>query len=64
MNDDSPWQTLSVTDIYENPWIKVEEHQVINPSGGKNLYGKVCFKNAAVAIIALDDHDNIYLVGQ
>ena len=58
------WQTLSARTIYDNPWIRVEEHQVINPSGGENLYGKVCFKNRAVAIIALDANDQIYLVGQ
>ena len=64
MTDKSPWQTLNSKQVYDNPWIRVEEHQVINPSGGKNLYGKVCFKNIAVAIAALDESDNIYLVGQ
>ena len=58
------WQTLETTTVYDNPWIRVEEHQVINPSGGENLYGKVCFKNRAVAILALDTDDQIYLVGQ
>ena len=64
MTDKSPWQTLNSKQVYDNPWIRVEEHQVINPSGGRNLYGKVCFKNIAVAIAALDESDNIYLVGQ
>lgn len=59
-----PWQTLETNTIYDNPWIRVEEHQVINPSGGENLYGKVCFKNRAVAILALNMNDQIYLVGQ
>jgi len=60
----NPWTTLSSRTVYENPWIRVEEHEVVNPSGGRNLYGKVCFKNRAVGIIALDEHDNVYLVGQ
>lgn len=60
----NPWKTLSARTVYDNPWIRVEEHEVINPSGGQNQYGKVCFKNRAVAILALDDGDNIYLVGQ
>jgi ADP-ribose pyrophosphatase len=62
--EDNPWKTLSSRIVYDNPWIRVEEHDVINPSGGRNRYGKVCFKNRAVGIIALDANDNIYLVGQ
>jgi 8-oxo-dGTP pyrophosphatase MutT (NUDIX family) len=58
------WKTLSTEDIYDNPWIKLEEHQVINPGGGRGIYGKVHFKNTAIGIIALDKDDNIWLVGQ
>lgn len=60
----NPWKTLSSRTVYDNPWIRVEEHEVINPSGGRNQYGKICFKNQAVGIIALDADDNVYLVGQ
>lgn len=59
-----PWKRLGSTTVYDNPWIRVEEHQVINPSGAESLYGKVCFKNCAVAILALDEAHNLYLVGQ
>jgi 8-oxo-dGTP pyrophosphatase MutT (NUDIX family) len=58
------WKTLSTEDVYENPWIKLEEHQVVNPGGGKGIYGKVHFKNTAIGIIALDKEDNTWLVGQ
>jgi 8-oxo-dGTP pyrophosphatase MutT (NUDIX family) len=58
------WTTLSREDIYENPWIKLEEHQVINPAGGKGIYGKVHFKNTAIGIIPLDKENNTWLVGQ
>ena len=65
MTDERPgWVTLATEIVYENPWIRLEEHQVINPSGGKNLYGKICFKNRAVAIVALDPRKRVYLVGQ
>jgi len=60
----NPWQTLSSKEIYENPWIKVEEDQVINPGGGKGIYGKVHFKNIAIGIIPIDEHGNTWLVGQ
>lgn len=60
----SSWQTLSLRTVYDNPWIRVEEHAVINPSGGESRYGKICFKNRAVGILALDHADNLCLVGQ
>jgi 8-oxo-dGTP pyrophosphatase MutT (NUDIX family) len=60
----NPWKTLSREDIYENPWIKLEEHRVINPAGGKGIYGKVHFKNIAIGIVPLDNHLNTWLVGQ
>lgn len=49
---------------YDNPWIRVTEHQVLNPSGNPGIYGEVHFKNLAIGIIALDDHQHIYLVQQ
>jgi 8-oxo-dGTP pyrophosphatase MutT (NUDIX family) len=60
----NPWKTISRANVYENPWIKVEEHQVINPSGEKGIYGKVHFKNIAIGIVALDKEMNTWLVGQ
>ncbi len=59
-----PWKRIGSTVVYDNPWIRVEEHEVINPSGTQSLYGKVCFKNRAVAILALDEAHNLTLVGQ
>jgi len=58
------WRTLSVETVYDNPWIRVEDHDVLNPAGKNSQYGKVCFKNRAVAILAVDISVNIYLVGQ
>ncbi|TDH28861.1 NUDIX hydrolase [Segetibacter sp. 3557_3] len=60
----NPWTILGEKEIYENPWIKVTEYDVVNPSGGKGIYGKVHFKNNALAIIPLDEELNTYLVGQ
>ncbi len=58
------WQKLSAETVYDNPWIRVENHEVINPSGNTSQYGKICFKNLAVAILAVDEERNIHLVGQ
>jgi 8-oxo-dGTP pyrophosphatase MutT (NUDIX family) len=60
----NPWTTLSVREIYENRWIKVVEHQVINPSGGPGIYGKVHFKSKAIGILPYDEQGNTWLVGQ
>jgi len=61
---DNPWKTLSTQPVYNNDWIKVEEHQVINPGGSAGIYGKVSFKNQAVGIIPIDEDGNTWLVGQ
>lgn len=50
--------------VWENDWMGVYEDDVINPGGGRNLYGHVHFKNRAVAIVPLDDEHNTWLVGQ
>ncbi|WP_304065463.1 NUDIX hydrolase [Pedobacter glucosidilyticus] len=62
--EENPWQILESKAIYDNPWIEITEHQVINPTGGKGIYGEVHFKNYAIGIIALDEDDQIWLVGQ
>lgn len=62
--ENNPWTTLSSETIYDNPWIKVVEHQVLNPKGGKGIYGVVNFKNIAVGVVPLDEDLNTWLVGQ
>lgn len=64
MSESNPWQVLSEKEIYDNKWIRVTEYDVINPNGGKGIYGKVHFKNLALGIVALDGDLNTYLVGQ
>jgi 8-oxo-dGTP pyrophosphatase MutT (NUDIX family) len=66
MNDltHNPWKITGQKPVYDNPWINVTEYDVINPSGGKGIYGKVHFKNLAIGIIPLDKSLNTWLVGQ
>lgn len=61
---ENPWITKVKKNIYENPWIRVEEHDVVNPSGKEGIYGKVFFKNKALGIVPLDKEGNTWLVGQ
>ncbi|MBP7273780.1 MAG: NUDIX hydrolase [Saprospiraceae bacterium] len=60
----NPWQTLNETTVYDNNWIDVSHHNIINPTGGKGIYGVVHFKNVAIGILPLDEHYNTWLVGQ
>lgn len=60
----NPWQTLERTVIYDNPWIHVEEHAVINAAGNPGIYGVVEFKNYAIGILPVDKEGNTWLIGQ
>lgn len=61
---ENPWQVLSQKEIYNNKWINLTEYDVINPNGGKGIYGKVHMHNLAIGIVPLDEDWNTYLVGQ
>src|SRR5438477_6603494 len=65
-NDDrrGPWQVLGSRQVYENDWIRVREDDVIRPDGRPGIYGVVEFQGLAVAIVALTDDEQVYLVGQ
>jgi len=60
----NPWTSKSSAVKYDNPWIKVTEHQTINAAGGDGIYGVVHYKNKAIGIIPLDVNYNTWLVGQ
>ena len=61
---ENPWTIVGEQQVYDNPWIGVTEYDVINPSGGKGIYGKVHYKNLAIGVIPLDAEGYIWLVGQ
>jgi 8-oxo-dGTP pyrophosphatase MutT (NUDIX family) len=60
----NPWTILSERPVYDNPWIGITEYGVLNPNGGKGIYGKVHFKNLAIGVLPLDGEGNTWLVGQ
>jgi ADP-ribose pyrophosphatase YjhB (NUDIX family) len=60
----NPWTIIGDKKIYENKWIALTEYAVLNPSGGEGIYGKIHFKNVAVGVVALDDDEQLWLVGQ
>jgi len=60
----NPWHVIDAKTVYDNNWISLIHHNIINPSGGNGIYGKVHFKNYAIGIVAVDENNNTYLVGQ
>lgn len=58
------WKTLDKSVKYETAWIKVTEHQVINPAGKPGIYGQVSFKNLAIGVLPVDSEGYTWLVGQ
>lgn len=60
----NPWKKISEKSVYDNNWIEVQHHEVINPSGNQGIYGKVHFKNIAIGIIPVDEENNTWLIGQ
>jgi ADP-ribose pyrophosphatase len=62
--ESNPWTTLDSHEHYDNRWIRVTEHRVLNPSGRPGIYGTVHFKHLATGILPLEPDGSIYLVGQ
>ncbi len=63
-NEITTWKSVNSETKYDNPWIRLDHHEVINPNGNRGIYGKVHFKNIAVSIVAVDEENFTYLVGQ
>jgi ADP-ribose pyrophosphatase len=61
---DSPWMRHSRRVAYENPWVTVWHDEVTRPDGEPGIYGVVHFASLAVGVVALDDADQVVLVGQ
>lgn len=64
MKKRGPWTTLSQQRAYETPWIAVDHHEVLDPSGTAGVYGTIHFKNLAIGVVALDEDLNTWIVGQ
>lgn len=59
-----PWLQHSNTTVYENPWLRLEHHEVTTPGKTQGIYGKVCFNTTAVGVVPIDDNGDTWLVGQ
>jgi 8-oxo-dGTP pyrophosphatase MutT (NUDIX family) len=59
-----PWTATAERVVYENPWLKISEHDAVAPTGHQALYGVVGFKNYAIGILPLHEDGTVTLVGQ
>jgi ADP-ribose pyrophosphatase len=59
----NPWKTLNSKLVYQNQWLRVREDRVIRPDGNEGVYGVVELP-PSVAIVALNDRDEVLVVGQ
>ena len=62
-NESNPWQTLASREVYQNPWIRLREDQVVRPDGQPGIYG-VVEMFPAVGVVVLTADQQVYLVGQ
>lgn len=63
-NRENPWRAVATRPVYDNPWIRVRQDEVIRPDGLPGIYGVVEFKNRAVGVLPVEDDGSIWLVGQ
>ncbi len=65
MTSDStkPWHIKSSQKVYDNPWISVTDHKVVNPAGQDGQYGVVHYKNRAIGVVPYEN-GYLWLVGQ
>jgi 8-oxo-dGTP pyrophosphatase MutT (NUDIX family) len=61
--EENPWKTLSTRVIYENPWIRLREDEVIRPDGKPGIYG-VVETRIATGVVVITETLDTYLVGQ
>jgi 8-oxo-dGTP pyrophosphatase MutT (NUDIX family) len=59
----NPWKTIGSRTVYQNPWLRVREDDVIRPDGNKGIYSVVEMR-PSVGIVALREDGHVALVRQ
>jgi 8-oxo-dGTP pyrophosphatase MutT (NUDIX family) len=60
----NPWITHQIQKVYESKWISLFHHTCTNPAGKPADYSVVHFNHLAIGILAVDEDEHIWLVGQ
>lgn len=58
------WRSVEGREVFRTPWIVVEAHRTLAPTGAPADYGVVRFQNRAIAILPLFADGTTVLVGQ
>ncbi|HEX8233247.1 MAG TPA: NUDIX hydrolase [Caulobacteraceae bacterium] len=59
-----PWEELSSRTAFENPWLRLTEHEARAPTGSPAAYAVVGFKNLAIGVLPVHQDGTIVMVGQ
>ena len=59
-----PWTIQATRIAYENPWMRVVEHDVLRPDGAPGLYAVMEPRQLAIGVVAVFDTGEVALVGQ
>lgn len=59
----NPWKTLSTEVVYQNPWWSVYRSKVVRPDGTNGEYNFIK-KDDVVAVAAITENQEIYVIGQ
>ncbi len=60
MKHNGPWIIKSSRQVYKNPWIDVQEDQVIRPDGTPGIFATIQMKHG-VSVLAMDGQGKVYL---
>lgn len=63
-DEQNPWQRTGTRLVYESPWLRLREDQVIRPDGAPGTYGVVEFQNRAIGVVPVTAEGDTFLVGQ
>jgi ADP-ribose pyrophosphatase len=55
-----PWQVLRSSDVYEDPWIRVQRDEVIRPDGQPGSHC-IIWQKPGISVLPRDHRGNIYL---
>jgi 8-oxo-dGTP pyrophosphatase MutT (NUDIX family) len=58
-----PWRVVGSREVYRNAWLRLRHDTVLRPDGSPGIYGVVELE-PAVGIVAVDDRERVWLVGQ
>ncbi|MEM7767003.1 MAG: NUDIX hydrolase [Pseudomonadota bacterium] len=59
-----PWRVRSMQVAFDNPWLEIQDHEVVQPGGSPGRYGVVHFKNLAIGVLPVSETGLVPLVGQ